>query len=382
MVGSGRDLPPLLFVTNSAVLAQQVGVDARDFAMTMVADAALKVVDTRSHDMVDVADEVTAALQKHPACEGVVIVGGHDVIPHGVYDVVAGTPYQKFVRRYDDFPIEDDEFVVWSDDVYGYREGDESIGDVVLPDVPVSRIPDARSEVLLVKALEAAEAVHEQDFAGIRRVSTSEYATKVHHATFGTWTDWLTGWFRPSPMKSSEPITSDDPADVEAEALYLALHGETQDAALYGERKKTLHRVKALTPSCLPQSVPNVTLAAACWSGLVVNIPADKAFDDFDVRQKMVDESLALTLLSRGARAVIGCTSIHYSPPLGMTTVAAAPLHIEFWKAYRAGIAPARALLEAKRNYAAHRPYRRDDEFEQALELKTIAEFCCLGLGW
>ncbi|HXI97386.1 MAG TPA: hypothetical protein VNG73_00460 [Gemmatimonadaceae bacterium] len=379
-VGNRRQLPPLLFLTNSEALASQIGVDGRDIAMQAVYDAATAVVDTRSRNMLEIADEVSVRLRQRPACKGVVIVGGHDVIPHGVTDVVIGTPYEEYIDK----PLmETDVFVVWNDDVYGYRGTGEAVGEVVLPDVAVSRIPDARSDALLLTALEACGSDHKQEFAGIRRSVTSEYAAKVHQATFGTWTDWLIGWFRPSPVVTSEPVSSELPANVEAGALYLALHGEKCDAALYGETKKTLHRVEAITPACLPKvGVPNVTFAAACWSGLVVNTTADMAFDDAAIQQKTVDESIALTLLSRGARAVIGCTSVHHSPPLGMTTLAAAPFHIAFWKSYRAGIPPAEALLEAKRTYAANLPYRRDDKFEQALELKTIAEFCCLGLGW
>jgi hypothetical protein len=58
-------------------------------------------------------------------------------------------------------------------------------------------------------------------------------------------------------------------------------------------------------------------------------------------------------------------------------------MHSAFFESYDKGEPPAKALLEAKQAYARDMPHGFDDMAAgQAIELKTLREFTCLGLGW
>jgi hypothetical protein len=57
-------------------------------------------------------------------------------------------------------------------------------------------------------------------------------------------------------------------------------------------------------------------------------------------------------------------------------------MHSGFWSAYLAGAAPARALFEAKRRYAAGIPHGSKTAISEAIERKILAEYTCLGLGF
>ena len=94
-----------------------------------------------------------------------------------------------------------------------------------------------------------------------------------------------------------------------------------------------------------------------------------------------VTDSIALTFLQAGARAFIGCTGQHYSPPEPPYQSASGPLHHYFWDGIAAGKSPAAALLDAKINYAIEMPYSAGDG-AKAVEYKTWRQFTCLGLGW
>jgi hypothetical protein len=136
---SGRTLPALLFVTSSRRLTDNIGKAETARMLKMIADAGQQVL-----DLVNPADpfaEVRAALGGK---SGVVIVGGYDVVPSLRYDTIPADLRARLVDANDP-----DDFVVWSDQIYGDTNGDD------LGDLPVSRIPDGRSAVLVMSALSA-----------------------------------------------------------------------------------------------------------------------------------------------------------------------------------------------------------------------------------
>ena len=98
---------------------------------------------------------------------------------------------------------------------------------------------------------------------------------------------------------------------------------------------------------------------------------------------RTVRSSIALAALRNGARAFVGSTGINYSPTQRPYDYFAAPLHTAFWRGINAGIAPARALLEAKHAFALGMPHiGRRGSLEEAIEVKTLRQYTCLGLGW
>ena len=58
------------------------------------------------------------------------------------------------------------------------------------------------------------------------------------------------------------------------------------------------------------------------------------------------------------------------------------PMHAAFWDAIRQGTPPAEALFQAKKDYLAGMPHGRTDPFSQAVEVKILRQYTCLGLGW
>jgi len=57
-------------------------------------------------------------------------------------------------------------------------------------------------------------------------------------------------------------------------------------------------------------------------------------------------------------------------------------MHRAFWKHVAAGLPPAPALFEAKKDYLAGIPYGGQSAESEAQERKTHRQFICLGLGW
>jgi hypothetical protein len=142
-LGGGRDLSDLLFVTDTAKLARNIGREEAARALRMISDGA-QCFEIDGMDQPETAVRRQLAKGAH---KGVVIVGGYDVVPSQRVDVLDAALRAQIPRK---AIIEDrDEFIVWSDDVWGDIDGEN------MPDLPVSRIPDARFPNLVFKALSA-----------------------------------------------------------------------------------------------------------------------------------------------------------------------------------------------------------------------------------
>jgi hypothetical protein len=99
------------------------------------------------------------------------------------------------------------------------------------------------------------------------------------------------------------------------------------------------------------------------------------------VSGRTASDSVAVAFVNAGARAFVGCTGVHYSPPGNTIKSAGAPMHEAFLSGLAKGEAPALALFNAKRTCLSRIQAAGSVE-ELAIGLKIIRQFTCLGLGW
>jgi beta-lactamase superfamily II metal-dependent hydrolase len=353
-LAGGRELPKLLFVTNRNELAANIGRAECEEALALVRTGGGRLVEVASDRRA--FEQVREALE--PGTEGIVILGGYDVVPPQRLDVLTEELRGHLAARTRE---DDDRFVVWNDDVYGDRDGDG------LAELPVSRIPDGLSASVVMASLRAspngARSRH-----GIRN-QERPFAESVFAAIDGD-----------GKLRISGPETTRDvsPPDLAVDRLYLMLHGSNKDTSrFWGEGDEGT--VEALHVTQLPPRFGGVAFAGCCWGALTCQ---ELAYKDGPPSPRGMKSSLALSMLAAGAVAFVGCTGAHYSPD-GDGDYAGAPLHAAFWDALvQRGLPPARALFEAKREYVRAMPHDRTDAFEVAVERKIMNVFTCLGLGW
>jgi beta-lactamase superfamily II metal-dependent hydrolase len=359
-VGADRSLPPLLFVTNSAKLANNVGSSS---ATSVV--AAIRAAKGGPHGFLDIADDSTAIPQtqqqlKANGYRGVVIVGGYDVVPSQRLDVL---PPAMRAQLGSDTLLDDDNFIVWSDDAYGDTDGQG------FPDKPVSRLPDAHSAAFLGTVMGAPDIAPNGRF-GIRN-SQRPFASAIYDLIVKGKEDLLVS--APS-LRSSVKTTQ-----VGRPYLYFMLHGSAADGTSFWGEQDGL--VESFGAACVPADGIGIVLAGCCWGALTVERLACRP-PDGALGTRTPDRSLALRLLAAGAQAFVGCTGSHYSPGSEGGSMGA-PLHQAFWSNIFTGKRPAEALLSAKTTYLRGTPHPTvTDPLEIAKEMKILREFTCLGLGW
>lgn len=360
-VGGGRALPHLLFATSREALRRKFG-NAATARVLVGLRAAGTVLDTLPAGTVS-ADPALAAVRATIArggFEGVVLVGGYDVVPALRHDTL-----DEPLRASLPSPTGDaDEFIVWSDAEYGDVDGDD------LPEIPVSRVPDGGSEDLLCRVLEGGAAADAGAF-GVRN-RERPFADAVFKLLE-----------KKSRLLLSAPTA---PADFEAarcraQHVYFMLHGSDRDGTrFWGEDE--VGTCEALNLRNVPPALAGTVFTGCCWGALVVEQPALYQTADRLPAPRRADASLALAFLQAGARAFVGCTGSHYSPGVAPYAYFGGPLHTAFWKRLLAGAAPAAALFAARGDYLAGMPHGRTRALEVAIELKIYHEFTCLGLGW
>jgi hypothetical protein len=160
------------------------------------------------------------------------------------------------------------------------------------------------------------------------------------------------------------------------------LHGALMDATrFYGERRGRL--LEAVNLTSVPSPFPGVVFSGCCWGALTVNRSARYAGQGQLPAPRNARNSLALAFLAAGAQAFVGCTGVHYSPEDAAGDSFGGPMHKAFWARHRAGAPPARALFEAKTDYARFMARQGErDSVTQAIEFKLWRQYTCLGLGW
>ena len=360
-LAGGRSLPRLLFVTSAPALSRNIGADEASTVLDMLRAAAMPVCDLPEglSQSAAAAEPVRRRLRDERDVAGVVIVGGHDVIPHQSLDCLP----PELRARVDDGD-DPDRFVVWSDDVYGDEDGDG------LPELPVSRIPDGKSADLVLNALGAGRPGRHAR-AGIRNVARP-FAEEVFGGLAGA-----------GRLLVSEPTVFDqaDAIALDAGQLYLMLHGDYVDGTRFWGEDAPGNR-EAMNLATLPARMAAVVFTGCCWGALTTETPAGMLATGRPFGLKTAGSSIALGALARGTLAFVGCTGAHYSPTEAPYDYFGGPMHHSFWREYAAGRSPAQALFEAKIDYVNEMPHGRRTGAQSAIEFKILRQYTCLGLGW
>ena len=353
-----RTLPRLLFVTDEAALGRKIGAGNARAAIAAVTQGGHALVNGNfsGQTAMQAAGRVRDALQD---VEGVVLLGGVDVVPSVRLDVLG----PDLRPRLEDPEEDPDNFIVWNDEIYGDRDNDE------LPELPVSRIADGGSARLVAAALSAA-AHNGQTRFGVRNVRRP-FANTVFRELAGS-----------QAMFISEPLHSSHlrPRDVQTDIAYIMLHGDDSDARrFWGETAGSL--LEAFGLDQIPATFRGVVFAGCCWGALTTTRRALHFAPGQPVACRAAADSIPLRFLAAGAQAFVGCTGVHYSPGGNQPTRAGGPMHVAFFNRLMGGDPPARALFRAKQECLAKIDPDADPE-EVAVSLKIIRQFTCLGLGW
>ncbi|WP_457894595.1 MBL fold metallo-hydrolase [Stenotrophomonas hibiscicola] len=361
-LAGGRSLPKLLFLTHSTALSRNVGQACVDKALAELATRGHTVLDVSSYLAIDpdlAAAKTRDAFNADPRLEGVVILGGYDVIPAAAVDVYpAGLSEEERLK-------DADHFTVWTDNFYG------DVDDDGLPEKPVSRIPDGKSAELLLAALAASPAPKSD--SGRR------------HGVYNLKRPFAKEVFKLIPGQGhshpSSPYSVADRSPSSGDYLYFMLHGHRDDASrFWGE---TDHRkpVEALQISDLKLNPGAVVFTGCCWGALPVQEIA-RGYSGGQVTPRTASNSIALACLNQGALAYVGCTGVHYSPTLPPYDVGGGGIHRSFWHSVSSGSPPSKALFEAKKAMTVQLRAHSGETRLQILDMKHFHQFCLLGLGW
>lgn len=360
-LGGGRSLPPLLFVSNRALLTKNIGAQEASAALSMITAAGQRLIDV---EPMTAPAQVKAALLSGSHIDGVVILGGYDVVPSFPTDVLdpeIRTKLGGLVRG------DHDQFTVWSDEIYGDTDGDR------VGELPVSRIPDGRDAALVFAALSAGAPKIEERY-GIRNIARP-FAEDVWNGVVGK------RKLNVSEEFQSEQVVS---AELSRSANYIMLHGSDSDGRVFSGEFSGGGFPTALEADSIPETMQGIVFAGCCWGALVVS---EKAVNAPAIPSPRVPErSIALTCLRAGASAFVGCTGSHYSgPSIDPDENFALVLHSAFWAAaIDRNFAAAPALFQAREFFSDYITMRSNgaDPLYLARLLKNRGQFTCLGLGW
>lgn len=260
-------------------------------------------------------------------CPFVLIIGDHDVVPYAVLPNPAS-----------------DGDVLFTDDIYGDTDHD----DLLVPDIPIARIPDGNSLDMLVTQLSPSSVPAGGNFT----VANTEwrYTDLVTGQIFGP--DRVLLWSLPTRH------TDFDASQVNMRHTYFTLHGSPwMGTAWFGEGD--------IYPVALTVAEANSTgivLGSACFGARTFG--------------RTPDNSIPLAFLDSGARAFVGTRSTIWLP-LGPDLLAreAALFQNAFWAAFTGGEAPLAAFMEAKEQLAAKARSRS----ATPTELKMLHDFVYYG---
>jgi beta-lactamase superfamily II metal-dependent hydrolase len=362
-VAGGRTLSKLLFVTNSRRLGENIGRNEAQSALAAIARTPHRVLEISSREG-NALRAVQQQLRNDREIAGVVILGGYDVVPSIVVDVLPPRLRQTLGRV---TRTDGDDFFVWSDEPYADIDGDH------IGERPVSRIPDARDSKLFLKALQSG-GVRPEDRFGVRNIARP-FADDVWPEVRGRRALNVSRTFLSTDVMSEQIAMS---------SQYFMLHGSDSDATEFsGEDDGSLTR--AFSIDKVPQNFNGIVFTGCCWGALTVTQKALEIGSRMPA-PRVAERSIALSFLKAGANAFIGCTGSHYSGPDPDPTVNyALPLHAAFWKTFPAvGHGAALALYGARKYYGdlIARDTQRREPLDIARRLKNRAQFTCLGLGW
>jgi beta-lactamase superfamily II metal-dependent hydrolase len=356
---SGKRLSDLLVVTNRKRLVDNIGEGECERVLDDIRAAGAILFDEVPGGIDEAAQSVKGMTRSDPRVKGVVLLGGYDLIPSQRFDCLPPD-----VRARVDAREDPDNFVVWSDDVYGKQADDE------LPLIPVSRIPDGHSGPMVSAALGASRSLFKSR-GGVRN-SARPFADQIW-ATLGGSEDLLI----------SEPTIPNHirQEHFRVDQIYLMLHGHHNDTTrFWGEAGGDY--IEAFNVANIPAMNGSVIFTGCCWGALTVNKIASHYSPEQPIAQKTPDSSIAMRFLANGANAFVGCTGAHYSPDEEPYDFFGGPMHAAFWSKISAGESPAQALLSAKTAYAVAMPHGQRGMGARAIEYKILWQYTCLGLGW
>lgn len=362
-IAAGRSLPELLFVTSKQALAENIGIAETNHLLASMRARNLALYDELPRGTADpasMAGIVRGQLSQKPGVRGIVIIGGYDVVPAQILDCLPRSLRQGLPSNDDP-----DQFTVWSDDIYGLPDG------AGMPRLPVSRVPDGKSAQLVFAAIQAKNAPLSNPRTGVRNVARP-FAQPIYQSLPGS-----------ANMLVSQPsVFSQNPAiNLQADRVYFMLHGDYVDSTrFWGEG--TADNREAVNISNVPPQSGRVVFAGCCWGALIAGTPAGLVEPNRPFGQKSADSSIALSFLSKGSNAFVGCTGAHYSPTEPPFQYFGGPMHQAFWRAFNAGTPAAEALLRAKREYSSGMPHGQTSTLSRAIEYKILRQYTCLGLGW
>ena len=368
-IGAGRVLPKLLFVTCPPKLETNIGeAEARRVMVALRAAPTVKLVELPP-DLKKAEDAVPAvrAALRGADVAGVVLLGGYDVVPAHRLDVLDEAT-RRSLEASGSIRGDHDNFIIWSDELYGDRDGD------FMPELPVTRIPDGRLADVVFGALRAPGFAPGRRF-GVRNIYRP-FANPVFEAIPG----------EGKPLQVSKLFRPADFAEGDASgAVYFMLHGDHLDASRFWGESAPQVLYEAVAVQNVPKSAAGtVVLAGCCWGALTMAPPAGMAPVGTVLRPRSPESSIAMAYLRAGAVAFVGCTGSHYSPgdDIAEYNRLGKPMHDAFWARLAAGKRPAEALFLAKQDYLCGMPHGVTDEFDRAAEIKILRQFTCLGLGW
>jgi hypothetical protein len=354
-----RQLPPLLFLTDGVALAQKIGAANVDALVKTLVDAGQTVlnIEVNGASPRAIANSIRSEMT---GVSGVVLIGDVDVLPAERFDVLPPDLRQAL----SDPEGDPDNFIVWNDEVYGSKDDDE------IADLPVSRIPDGGSAETVARALRASGGSGSGRF-GIRNVARP-FADVIFKKVAKTTT-----------LRVSHPVRYTDfqSSDVGPDLVYIMLHGSDADTRKFWGETASAGPLEAINVAQVPADFSGVVLAGCCWGALTASQKAVDAAPDATLSGRAATESLAVAFVHAGARAFVGCTGVHYSPPGNSIKSAGAPMHEAFLGELSKGEAPAQALFNAKRT-CLRKIQAAGSVEELAVGLKIIRQFTCLGLGW
>ncbi|EMF61792.1 MBL fold metallo-hydrolase [Stenotrophomonas maltophilia] len=361
-LAGGRTLPSLLFLTHSAALSRNVGKSCVDQVLADIARRGHTVLDVSGSSLSNpdaAAARAREAFNADPELQGVVILGGYDVIPAIPVDVYP-TGYPEEEKRKDP-----DHFIVWTDNFYG------DVDDDGIPEKPVSRIPDGRSASLLMAALAASPA------------SRSDRGRR--HGVYNLKRPFAKEVFKLIPGQgashASSPYSVADRSPSTGDYLYFMLHGHHDDASRFWGETHHSRPIEALQISDLQLNPGAVVFTGCCWGALPVQETA-RGYLGGQITPRTANDSIALACLNQGALAYVGCTGVHYSPTLPPYDVGGGTIHRNFWDSVSDGSPPSRALFEAKKAMTTQMLTHAGEMRLQILDMKHFHQFCLLGLGW
>lgn len=362
---TGR-LANLLFVTSSELLRKKIGIAVCNQLFTEInKQTGTTLVDIPATTATAVEAAAIVRSKLAATTKGIVIIGGYDIVPAMQLDVLDPILRQA-LRNADKLGSDDDDFTVWTDDIYGDLDGDS------LAEIPVSRIPDGESPELLINAFNASPFQQGKKFA-IRNIARP-FANTIFDIIPGA-----QGNMEVSASFGSGNVLPGSSTG----AVYFMLHGADFDGSRFWGETQFGGSYEAFNISNISKlSAGTIVFSGCCWGALTVDSLAYQKVPRSLLKSRTPQQSIPLSFLLNGAVAFIGCTGTHYSPLAAPYNYYGKPMHDDFWKAISNNMQPAQALLYAKKEYLKNMPHGRKDAVSQAVEMKILRQFTCLGLGW